>query len=285
MADSVVKNKLCKPIDSLAIDKDDLQKFLQLLQERANSACEIECNHIESFVPVENLEKSKEDLRSSSALKLTVRGFDGEELFGSIEEVFSSVSFPEQVQSLYVNSELIYKSRFNYVPRNRFDVFLDFSKPKVLDFSFAPSEKTPNNSSFCVEGYDNTWVNGVYSEINSFFSKRSSKLSGIHKNSIYDLIVWILGIPIGFWVCYKLRFQIADLFSSHFMESALFVYVFFLSLFFLRILFHYFRWMYPKLRYKSKKDLSLVHQGFFYLITTGLIVAFLYDVLSLVFSD
>lgn len=76
MSDNIVKNKLWKPIDSLAINKEDLLRFLQTLQERANSACDMECNHIESLVQVENVEKSKEDLRSCSPLKLTVVGPD-----------------------------------------------------------------------------------------------------------------------------------------------------------------------------------------------------------------
>lgn len=283
MSDNIVKNKLFKPIDSLAINREDILRFLQLLQERANSACDMECNHIESLVPVENLEKTKENLKVCSTLKLTVVGSNGEELFGTIEDVFDSVSFPEQVESLYVESDLLYKAQLNHHPRNRFYVFLDFSKPKVFDFSFLPSEKTPNNSNFCVEGYDNTWVNGVFNEMDKFFDKRSSKFSGIHKNSIYDVIVWFLGIPIGFWSCFKLGSLISGVFSSGFMENALYVYVFFLSLFILRILFHYFRWLYPKIQYKSKTDISTIHRGFFYIITTGIVSTFLYDILCLLF--
>jgi len=282
MSDTIVRNRLRKPIDSLTINKDDLLKLLKILQERADAACEIECNHIETIVTADKLDQSKEDLISCSQLKFTITGLDGEELYGSIDDVFNSVSFPEQLKSLYVNSEIIYKSRFNYLPRNRFEVFIDFIKPKVLDFSFAPSEKTPNDSIFTVEGYDNTWVNGVFSEIDKYFKKRSSKFSGIHKNSIYDLVVWILGIPIGFWACYKLNEDINQLFVSDFLNSAVFVYLFFLSLFILRILFHYFRWLYPKIQYKTTQDLAIVHRGFFYVITTGVIVAFLYDILKLI---
>ncbi|RDY57923.1 hypothetical protein [Flagellimonas nanhaiensis] len=285
MPENVVKNRLCKPIDSLAINREDLLRFLEILQERANAACEMECNHIGSITPAEKLEKSLEDLRSCAPLKLTIVGYDGEELFGLIEEVFNSVSFPAQIKTLYVNSDLMYKARFNYYPRNRFEVFIDFSKPKVLDFSFTPSDATPNDSKFCVEGYDNTWANGVFSEIDNFFAKRCSKLSRIHKNTVYDLIVWTLGIPIGFWTCYKMSPYINDTFSSRLMESALYVYVFFFSLIVLRILFHYFRWLYPKIQYQTSKDRSLLHRGFFYVIATGIIVTFLYDVLSLFFSS
>lgn len=284
MTDSIVKNKLQKPIASLNINKEDLKKFLQILQERSNAACDIECNHIESFTKAEDLEKSKEDLRSCSILKLTVNGIDGEELFGNIEDVFNSVSFPEQINSIYVNSELLYKSQFNFIPRNQFEIYIDFRKPKVLDLSFQPSDKTPNDSMFSVEGFDNTWVNGVFSEIDKFFDNRSSRFSGIHKNSIYDLIVWILGFPIGFWVCFKLSNQINNIFANDFLKSAVYVYFFFLSLIILRILFHYFRWLYPKIQYKTEKDVSIIHRGFFFTVTTGIIGAFLYDIISMIFS-
>lgn len=283
MPETIVKNRLFKPIDSLIINKADLYKFLQILQERANSACDIECNHVESFIPSENLEKSKEDLRSCSTLKITITGHDGEELFGSINDVFESLSFPEQIKSIFLNSELLYKSRFNYFPRNRLELFIDFGKPKVLDFSFSPSDKTPNDSSFIVEGYDNTWVNGVYREIDNFFEKRSSKISGIHKNSIYDLFLWILGVPIGFWTCFKMASIIQQAFINSFLQSALYVYIFFLSLLIFRILFHYFRWLYPKIQYKSSNDLSIIHRGFFYTIAIGLIGKFLYDMICLIF--
>ncbi|MCR9226627.1 MAG: hypothetical protein NXH90_04290 [Flavobacteriaceae bacterium] len=283
MSDNIVKNKLYKPIESLAINREDLLRFLQTLQERANSACDMECNHVDSLVPLDNLEKIKENLKGCSTLKLTVVGSDGEELFGTIDEVFDSVSFPEHIESLYVNSGLLYESQFNYYPRNRFNVLLDFSRPKVFDFSFLPSDKTPNNSNFSVEGYDNTWVNGVFNEMDNFFDRRSSRFSGIHKNSIYDIIVWSLGIPMGFWSCFKLGSFISGVFTSNFMENAFYVYVFFLSLFILRILFHYFRWLYPKIQYKSTKDISTIHRGFFYIITTGIISAFLYDILGLLF--
>lgn len=281
MTDSV-KNRLRKPIDSLLINKEDLKKFIQILQERANAACEIECNHIESFFKADDLEKSKENLRSCSTLKLAVNGIDGEELFGNIEEVFKSPSFPEQIKSVYLNSELLYKAQFNYIPRNQFEIFIDFSKPKVFDFSFQPSDKTPNDSMFSVEGYDNTWVNGVFSEIDKFFNKHSSKFSGIHKNSIYDLVVWVLGIPIGFWSCFKLSDIINNVFTNEFLKSAFYVYIFFLTLVLLRILFHYFRWLYPKIQYKTKNDLSLIHRGVFFIIIIGLVTAFLYDIIKMI---
>lgn len=284
MSDNFILNKLRKPIESLIINKGELLKLLHILQERANSACDIECNHIESFAKAEDLEKSKKDLRSCSFLKITITGSEGEELFGTIDEVFSSLSFPEQVYAIYLNSELLYKSQFNYIPRNRFEVYIDFRKPKVLDFSFDPSEKTPNDSNFSVEGFDNTWVNGVFREIDKFIDRKTSRFHKIHKTSFYDLIVWIIGLPMSFWVCAKLSTFITVTFSSIFLQNALFVYMFLLTLLTLRVMFHYFRWLYPKIEYDTKRSSSRIHRGFLITITIGIIGAFLYDIIKLVFK-
>lgn len=284
MSDNTVLNRLRKPVESLIINKGELIKLLQILQERANSACDIECNHIESFAKAEDLEKSRENLRSCSVLKITITGTEGEELFGTIDEVFSSVSFPEQVNTLYLNSELLYKAQFNFIPRNRFEVYLDFRKPKVLDFSFAPSDKTPNDSNFSVEGFDNTWVNGVFREIDKFLEGKKSRFHRIHKTSFYDLIVWIIGLPMSFWACAKLSTFITAAFSGSFLQNALFVYMFFLTLLTLRVIFHYFRWLYPKIEYDTNRNSSKIHRGFLITITLGIIGAFLYDVIKLVFK-
>jgi hypothetical protein len=175
MDKSIVINKFSKNITSFSVDKIDLKKLLDILQERSTSACDIECNYVVNIVRPENLEKSKEDLKGCSPLIITVTGFDNIELTGPIEEIFNSLSFPERIKALYLNSEIPYRSKFNYYPRNYFELLLDFSKPDIFDFSFLPSDKTPNNSQFKVQGYNNTWVNGVFHEINLFFQNRPAK--------------------------------------------------------------------------------------------------------------
>jgi len=52
----------------------------------------------------------------------------------------------------------------------------------------------------------------------------------------------------------------------------------------MRILFHYFRWVYPMIEYKSKKDRSIGHQAALLSITLGIIGKILYDVIKLLFS-
>lgn len=284
MDKSLLINRLTKSITSFSVNKIDLKRLLDILQVRSYSACDIECIHVTNIVTPDNIEKSKEDLKECSLLIITITGFDNIELTGPVEEIFNSVSFPERIKSLYLNSEIPYRSKFNYYPRNHFELLLDFSKPDIFDFSFQPSDKTPNGSRFKVQGYDNTWVNGVFYEINLFFQNNPAKFSRIHRSSFYDFLVWFFGIPFGFWVCSKISTYVeASLVQNIFLKNAVYLYMFLISLFLIRIIFHYSRWVYPMIEFKTDKERSLIHRGILYSLLLGVIGSLLYDIFKLLF--
>ncbi|MCL9783634.1 hypothetical protein M9194_19605 [Vibrio sp. S4M6] len=269
-------------VTSLSLDKDELKQFCDILQQRANSAAEIEAR---LFLKNENqteevYEENKATLKSSFKLKVTIAGADGDQHWGTIEEVFNSPNFPESVKSLYIESDLTLRVNHNYHPHNSFKVFLDFSKPKIFDFSFMPNTETPNESMIEVQGYDSTWVNGVFSELKSFIDKRASKLSIVHNHSVYDVLVWILGFPLAFWVCSKFSVPIEVSFGSNniYLSGALYLYSFVITLFLFRVLFHYLRWVCPLVEYQNKKNSMLVHRGSLLALTTGWVGSFIYDV-------
>ncbi len=286
MSDKVVRNKYSKAISSLSMDKDDLKRLLLLLQERANAAWEFENKKLDAL-PDENYDKelARVNLKACSVLKVTVQGKNNKELFGSIDDVFSSLSFPEKVLGVYVHSEMPYRSLYNYSLENHFELFIDFHQPKVFDLSFQPSLKTPNNSEFKVEGSDSTWVNGVFKEIESELKEHESKFKTIHKGGVYDFLVWFLGIPLGFYTCHELSEWAEGSFSSLFIRSAFYVYVLFLCLFLVRILFQYIRWVYPMIEYKSKNGRSIKHQAALYSIIIGIIGKIVWDVCIKLFSS
>ena len=286
MSDIVVRNKNSKNITSLSLDKNELRRLLDILQERTSSACEFENKKIDSDeTEVYDKLLAKENLKKCSVLQVTITGLEDKVLLGTIDEVFNSVSFPERIKSVYVHSEIPYKSLLNYYPENFFEFFIDFSKPKVFDFSLQPSERTPNFSQIKVEGSDNTWVNGVFHEIDSEIKNKNSKFTTIHKGSIYDLLIWFIGLPFGFWVCYKFSSFITNAFiASPFLKSAFYVYLFFLSLFIIRILFHYFRWVFPMIEYRNKKENSIGHKILLGSLGLSILGSFIYDILRIFFN-
>lgn len=285
MSNKVSRTKLSRTFKSLSLDKEDLKKLLDILQLKAEAASAIEYQKA-SNNELKDLDLIKTNLEKCSKLKVTIKGSNNEELFGTINEVFNFPSFPEKVISVYVNSELIYRSDFNYFPENSFQLFIDFSKPKILDFSFQPSESTPNDSHFDVQGSDNVWVNGVFFEIDSFIKSKPSTFSNVHKGGIYDLLVWLFGIPFGFWLCYRIILLNLNIFKEHtFLENVFLTYCFFIGLFLLRIIFHYFRWVYPMLEFKNKQEKSLGHQTALLSITIGLIGSVIYDLIRLIINS
>ena len=283
--DASVKLRLSQAIRSFSIDKQDLRKLCDILQERSTAAGIIEADKYEKREGQkdEDYEKDKRLLKEAFELKITISGSNGAELYGTIDEVFNSPNFPDKINSFYVNSESTLKGVYNWYPRNSFDLFLDFTKPKVFDFSLMPSHLTPNNSNFRVQGYEATWANGVFHEINSFINEKKAILSLVHNHSVYDISVWLLGLPLAFWVCSKASKTIKLIATNVFVQNALYVYVFFVMLLIFRILFHYLRWITPLVEFKYKNSKVVLHRCFFGAILLTILGSFIYDVLKILF--
>jgi hypothetical protein len=265
-------------IRSFSVGKPELNRLLDLLQERSSAAAELEISRwVKPEIKTdEEFEADKIKVRDGFILRPTVTGIDGRELFGTVSELFASPNFPDEVGRLYVNTEIPLKSKYSYQPANSFQLFLDFGKPAIFNFSIMPSSETANESSFSVDGRDATWVNGVFSEVVKFIMQRSSTHSWIHRHSAYDLLLWLIGYPIAFWLCLKAAPLISLLVgsSSEFLRAAAYFYVFIISIFTFRILFHYARWIWPLVEYRSEHNKTLQHRATLGIILAGVIFIF-----------
>ena len=276
-----------KRIRSFSIDRAELRKLLELLQERANAAGEIEEKHFDKLrlqakpQTEEQVEKAKKDLREGFRLFITVSGIDGTELTGNIEDIFASPNFPDEVKTLFFSTDIPLQ-KYNYYPRNKMTLFLDFERPSVLNFSIMPSQETANASNIEVNGSDATWVNGVFQEFINYVSRYPSTIPWLHRHTVYDVLVWILGLPLGFWICSKIsHFIEIQLFTySPFLQAALYVYIFLASLILLRVAFHYARWIWPLTEFQSERSTSRKHKAIFGIICSGIGISILYDVLK-----
>ena len=105
-----LSNTLSMTIRSCSLGREDLRKLIDKLQEYSQSASEIEVSHfkdnIEKQGPPKDLETMIKNLREAFDLRLTVTGTEGQELFGTIQEVFEHNNFPDQVLRVYVDSTL-----------------------------------------------------------------------------------------------------------------------------------------------------------------------------------
>ncbi|HOW55826.1 MAG TPA: hypothetical protein PLR60_14380 [Syntrophorhabdaceae bacterium] len=270
-----------KQIRSFSTDRDELRKLLDILQERVCAAAEIEEKHLPRIAGQsdEQYEQAKKDLRNGFRLFITLSGTDGRKLTGSIDEIFDSPNFPEDVKDLFFNSCTTLQVRYNYYPRNMIVLFLDFGKPTVLNFSILPSQETRNESNVEVSGNDITWVNGVFQEFVSYVSRHPSTFPWLHRHSVYDVLVWLFGLPLSFWICSRISgFVETRLFAnSPFLRAAFYVYVFFFSLSLLRVAFHYARWIWPLTEYKNPKNKAWKHKTVLATVCLALVARIVYD--------
>jgi hypothetical protein len=268
-------------VRSLSLDKAELRTLLEKLQERCLAAGDIEVTYYQpSGRALEAVEEDKKKLKEGFKLYLTVTGADGVKLNGAIDTIFDSPNFPSAVRSVFFDSSVPLKAQHNYTPRNLCILFLDFSRPEVLNFTFLPSQETPNGSNIAVQGSDATWVHGVYHEFDQFISSHSSTVQWLHRHSVYDLLVWIFGLPLSFWCCFRVSGLVQRLYASPFLQAAGYTYLFFGVLFGFRILFHYARWIWPLVEFRHPGDSALRHKIVWSTIAGGLAVSLLYDLLK-----
>ncbi|MDI1227262.1 MAG: hypothetical protein PSY14_06225 [bacterium] len=276
----VVRNDQKIKIDSLAFTKDKLRKFCDILQERALAAAELE---VEIYIQTVGKDKAVDDdilkLRQGFQLKVNLVGNGGVTLWGSIPEVFSSVNFPIHVESLFIDSKTPLKVTHNYHPHNELTVFLQFSKPKIFDFTVLPGNETPNESNVAVCGSNPTWVNGVFHELVSFINAHPAPVRFVHKQSVYDLVMFTFNIPVAFYVCYRLQGSLNGI-TDTFIRNTLYVYIFCFVLIFFRCLFHYARWVFPRVDYVTPDNRTKAHQATIISIIVGMFGKLLYDLLN-----
>ena len=210
-------------------------------------------------------------LLSGFELKVTVQGIDDQRIYGTISDVFNSPRFPAKVKSLYIDSELDLRNLYNWSPRNRFELLLDFTKPALFNLSLSPSVSTPNASNILVTGLNSDWVSGVYRKVTDFIKERKTRRRFLHRHSVYDLLLFLVGIPFAFWMAYKLAGVIDSVFGkfSVFVQNGAYVFLFFLMLHVFRILFHYARWVFPIVEYKGSKDAARKHRYILWTLVGG----------------
>lgn len=283
-------NRQYMKIDACSLSKEDIHKLLDILQERNDNAKEYEIKFVkDALKQLDTQEEDKKELNEEDIkkleegfeLKVTIVGTDNQELYGSVDEVFSSTNFPDQVLSVYVNSKIPLEAGQNYFIKNSFELSLDFRKQPVLNLSIMVSSPTPNNSYFVASGYDATWVDGIFNAVNNFFKKKSKAGSWIHQSNVYDILLLIISIPVGFWACFKLSTLINKFASfSVFIKSALYVYIFFITLHFFHFAFRYARWIWPLVEYKSADDKSSKHRKILGAIILGLVGTIIWDIIK-----
>ena len=183
---------------------------------------------------------------------------------------------------MFLSSFNRYETRRGFKPKNSFSLLLDFTKPALLNFVNPASAPTENNSNVSVQGDDDTWTNAVFAKIQEFTRSRATSRGFLHRPNIYDLGLFVLGMPLAFWLITKVAPLVQRFTASvhPIVETAAYIYSFFFALLFYRFVFNYAKWAFPLLELTGQHRGPAKHRALWTAIVVSIAAAFLYDVLK-----
>ena len=227
---------------------------------------------------VEEFEKVKKDTYEFYKVSIIIFGSKGEQILSHNENIFEIKNIPDEITQIIFDNSLTYRNKFQQNPQNNFRIIYDFLKPSIFDFGSKPSINI-NNSQIEIFGQNEMWVNGVYEIINSSFSERKTNRSWLYAKNIYEIFMLTFIFPLSFLYLQRLSdfFNIPYLNLPPVIEVGLYIYIFILFLWIIRIIFNYSRWLFPyiELKYGVKRTM-LAHRLFLF----GLLTTIAYSIIS-----
>ena len=101
------------------------------------------------------------------------------------------------------------------------------------------------------------------------FDERRTGFNWLHQQGVYDLLLFIVGLPFSLWIDYRFSASINNLKLPSVLASGLYVYLFFAGLFIFRGVFTYSRWVFPKIEIQSEASPPLRHRA----VWLGIVIA------------
>ena len=269
-------------IRSITVDMDDLKRIIDRLVKHVENQGDVETSKLKP--PPEQDEKDfwdHIDLERQQAFRIsvTIAGHSGEQLFGYGTEVCDSPNIPDKIEYIFLSNEAAYQSVTGHPPANKFYINFDFSKPPLIDNNNPVSNPTPNNSQLTIEGDQETWVSAIQEACMGVLKNRDNKRSFLHKAFVYDAGLFIFGIPLGLYVCWKFSGFVDEQLGSEsgFLSALAYIYIFFFMINIYRTLFGYTKWAFPTVELEERRNDSKTHRKFWIGVVVSLLGALIYD--------
>jgi hypothetical protein len=227
----------------------------------------------------DSFERRRNLVYNAHVTSVTITMANGEVLTGNNKQVFGTLSFWDEVKSVFFSTQSVPQAVLNAPPQDRITLFLDFSQPPALDFSRLPTLPTPNESNFEISAVDEEWFIVSKTRLVEFFHRHQSGYDWIHRAGIYDILLFTLGLPLSIWGTVRVESIIPAINSvSIFPKTLIYVYTFAVSLMLFRLLFSYARWVFPKVEVETLGRVSpLRHRAVWVIALTSLLWPALYD--------
>lgn len=180
--------------------------------------------------------------------------YDPSELIKPPEDAF--------ISTILLTNILSFQQETNVQPLHQFEVLLDFTQPRLLDSSTPLSDPTPNPSGLLIGGERVGWRAGIESAVKKYVKERNRLWSWFHGQFVYDLFLFLIGIPFALYVCWRLAPLIDRVFAgiNTVVIGGAYIYVGFCAIWLYRLAFSYARWAWPKIELAEQSMPSKRHR-------------------------
>ena len=242
------------PIKACRLKRDGLKRLYGIIDERQKEYRNMLLSTLlqtPNETPTDFADR-KAKVSNAFVTSVTITAENEEVLTGNRLEIFDDPNFPSRLKSVFYSTLSVPQAVLSYLPQNCTTLFLDFSHPPVLDFGRLPTFPTPNESNFEIAAQSAAWFAGTKAKLMEFFDERRSGYEWLHGAGVYDVLLFLVGLPFAVWTCARVE-TIAPRIDSLGMlpRSLVYCYAFFISLVIFRILFSYARWVFPKVELEN----------------------------------
>jgi hypothetical protein len=275
------------PLAAMVLRKGDLKRLYRIINDK-------QVEFRDRFMPVlmQQPNETQDDFKAREkrvydafVTSMTINRVNGEMLYGNNEAFLDEANLPDQIRSIFFSTSSVPRS-LGIAPSSSIVVFLDFTRPALFDFSRFPTLPTPNESNFEVASNNDALFAAARARLVDFFIERRTRVNWLHRGSTYDILLFILGIPIAIWADYRVSgvFYTAPK-VSNIITSAIYIYVFLLSVNLFRMFFMYSRWVFPKVELETETSSPFRHRGVWTGITIAALGAIIWDAVKLIFAS
>lgn len=275
------------PILACLLVRDDLKRLFDIIDEKRKEEAQQILTAL-TKLPTEDddqFEARKKRVRDALVTLVSITAPDGEMVTGNTRDFFDSVAIPERVQSVVIDTSNAPKAALNFAPTNNVSVFLDFSRPPLLNFGVIASAPTPNASNYKIVASAEPWATSLNARLHGFFSERKTACGWLHKSGCYDALLIFFGVPLALWASYRVGAEFVAPTMPNVLVTAIYVYLFFLLLNLFRALFSYTRWVFPLVELRSPRATwSQRHRVFWAAVMLGVVGSFVWDAVKFLAS-
>ena len=232
---------------------EELKKLFEELHKKNEEAVKYQIEGLNQEDT--NFETNKKIIIDNFKITINFTTKNGESVFISDKSELTESNIPQNIEQILIETSFFFRNNFQFEPRNRFEILLDFKRTDLGDMSNL-STTISNMSNFKIFGDKPTWVGGVYQYLSEFFNNIKAKRRFLFFRFAYDIFLYLIGLQIMFGLIYNLdKFIISkSLVSSKVFLIFFYLYLLFLFLMAIRFSFNIIKHLFPYLEFNSPKE-------------------------------